>query len=57
MIIKIPTVNIPIRKKPAVIVVTKFETGYVNYHLHDLTTVNKHVDIGVWRIKYKLSIN
>lgn len=44
---------IPIRNKPIIIIVTKFYDNYYHYHLNDLTTKNKHCDIGCWKIKYK----
>lgn len=47
--------QIKIRKKPSVIVVTKFhnDENYYHYHLTDLQICNKRYDIGCWHIKYK----
>ena len=49
------TKNIKIVNEPKYIIVSKFESGYVHYHMNNLNTVNKHCDIGVWRVKQKKS--
>jgi len=45
--------QIKIRKKPYLIIITKFGNDYYHYHLNDLSTRNKFCDIGAWYIKYK----
>lgn len=46
---------IPIRKKPTIILITKFsnENVYYHYHLLDIIKINKYCDIGCWHVKYK----
>ena len=43
---------IPIARKPNFIIVTRFGESFFLYHLDDLSTINKHSDVGVWKIKY-----
>lgn len=44
---------VPIQKKPLFIVITVFQEGNYQYHLNDLSTINKYCDVGCWHIKYK----
>ncbi len=48
-------INIRISKKPNFIVLSNYG-NCINYHffLDNLSTLNKHSDFGIWKIKYKL---
>lgn len=50
----ITVINIPISKKPNFIIVSSFsEYHYHHYCVDNLESINKHCDVGCWRIKYK----
>jgi hypothetical protein len=44
--------QIRISKKPNIILITKFETGYYHYHMDKKPHTNP-TDVGMWKIKYK----
>jgi hypothetical protein len=46
---------VPIHKEPSFIIITFLDNIIYQYHLEDLSAKNKEVDIGCWRIKYKIA--